>query len=303
VAALVIALAGAMNRQAHGRRVRVNQAEIVDVDLTQQLVRGTMWCQLYSPATRPYDASLRIAAPAGVAATSSDGWLTWQGLPGDSLGGLESQQPALIRREPYVCALPGQKRTIDDVTIQVASSKGLSACWWSKTALASETNLTIDRYGLLAGEFKQPLPVALTECILAHGEKLYRLGGLAPGQRVRVADLAPLNLEARLTERRVEQSKDVSTPWERDSVDVPRIMQMLMFHESARGRSYTGLAHRYQPEIDLSEHVRLGQAVLVGRAEQPVARMTWGDSTEPIAEEEDTNTWTWYRIVLPVEQP
>ena len=131
---------------------------------------------------------------------------------------------------------------------------------------AAESKLSIDRYGLLAGEFRQPLPVELTDCLLAHGEKLYRLGTLAAGQRVQLADLPPLNLEARLTQRRVEQSKDVSTPWEKDSVDIPRIMQMLMFHDAARGINYTGLTHRYQPEIDLSEHIRLGRAVLVGRA-------------------------------------
>ena len=48
---------------------------------------------------------------------------------------------------------------------------------------------------------------------------------------------------------------------------------MLMFHESARGKNYTGLTHRYQPQIDLSEHIRLGQAVLVGRAKYPVVNL------------------------------
>jgi hypothetical protein len=121
-----------------------------------------------------------------------------------------------------------------------------------------------------------------------------------------MSELPPLNLEARLTQRRIEQSKDVSTPWERDSVDVPRIMQMLMFHESARGRSYTGLTHRYQPQIDLSEHIRLGQAILVGRAKSvvgtlrvPSATNTSADNSS-LADPSDTNSWTWYRVILPV---
>jgi hypothetical protein len=295
-----MALAGAMGRQAHGSRVRVNQAEIVDIDLVEKRVRGTVWSHVFSPETRPYNIGLQIAAPRDVAGETPQRWLAWQGLPGDSLGGLESQQPSLISREPYFCDVPGGGGAIENVTLQVASSKSLAGCWWSKSDLAVAANLTIDRYGLLAGEFKQPLPVDLSECILAHGEKLYRLGSLKSGQQVRVADLAPLNLEARLTERRVEQSKDVSTPWERDSVDIPRIAQMLMFHESARGRSYTGLTHRYQPQIDLSEHIRLGQAVLVGRASEPATRLVGGDSNEGIAEPDDTNSWTWYRMVLPV---
>jgi hypothetical protein len=303
VAAGVIVLTGVLGRQAHGGRARLNQAEIVDVDLAHQLARGTVWSHLYSPKTQFYTASLKIAAPSGVAADQPSGWLAWQGLPGDSLGGLESVQPALVRREPYRCAVPGQAPQLTALTIQAASSKSLAAAWWSRTQLPTDTQLTIDRFGLLAGEFKQPLPVALTECLLAHGEKLYRLGKLEPGERVRIADLPPLNLEARLTERRVENSKDISTPWERDSVDIPRIVQMLMFHESARGSSYTGLTHRYQPETDLSEHIRLGQAVLVGRAGAPVARLMGDGATGPLIEDNEASTWTWYRIVLPVQHP
>jgi hypothetical protein len=300
MALATIAVAGVMNGQVHGRRVRVNQAEVIDIDLEQQVTRGTVWCHLYSPATRQYGGRLHVAAPQGVATTSPEGWIAWQGLPGDSLGGLESRQPTLLRREPYSVALEASPPEFDGLTVQVASSKCLLACWWSKTNLPNDARLSMDRYGLLAGEFRQPLDVKLADCLLAQGEKLYRLGNLAPGQSVRLADLPPLNLEARLTERRVEQSKDVSTPWEQDSVDIPRIMQMLMFHDAARGTNYTGLTHRYQAKIDLSEHVRLGRAVLVGRAIQPLATIAGGDSNAPLASPDDTNTWTWYRIVLPV---
>jgi hypothetical protein len=168
--------------------------------------------------------------------------------------------------------------------------------------LQGGSRLTIDRYGLLSGSFEQPLSIPLSECLLAHGEKLYRLGTLAPGQRVTMADLPPLNLEARLTERRIEQTKDVTTPWEQNSIDVPRIMQMVMFHDAARGRAYTGLTHRYQPQLDLSEHVRLGRAVLVGRAAAPASRLVQGgDESSRLADSDDTRTWTWYRIVMPVE--
>jgi hypothetical protein len=308
VALLVAVLAGAMNSQVHGRSARMNQAEIIDIDLAQHRVRGTLWCHVYSPATAAYRAKLDVSAPPGVVSSATSGWLAWQGLPGSALGGLESRQPALFSREAYEIRGPGQAPAIDDLTIQIASSKALGGTWTATTSLPSQTDLKIDRYGLLAGEFRYPLPIQLSDCLLAHGEKLYRLGTLEPGERVALADLPPLNLEARLTERRVEQSKDVSTPWEQDSVDVPRIVQMLMFHDAARGRSYTGLTDRYQPRLDLSEHVRLGQAVLVGRAEKPVARIAAGDSgvpasAPPLVAGDNLQTWTWYRILLPVNRP
>jgi len=323
VALGVAAFAGAMNSQVHGRRTRLNQAEIIDIDLAQHRVRGTLWCHVYSPATAAYRAKLNVNAPPGVVASATSGALAWQGLPGNALGGLESQQPALFRREPYAIIGPGQSPEIRDLTIQIASSKALGGTWTAATSLPSQTKLTIDRYGLLAGEFRFPLPIQLSDCLLAHGEKLYRLGTLAPGERVALADLPPLNLEARLTERRVEQSKDVSTPWEQDALDIPRIVQMLMFHDAARGRSYTGLTNRYQPRLDLSEQVRLGQAVLVGRAEKPVAELVAGDSAAldsaasdsaalgsaavpaagPLAAGDNLQTWTWYRLLLPVNRP
>jgi len=298
VAVGAIAVAAIIDRQVHGSRMRLNQAEIIDIDLANQTARGTVWTHVYSPITKGVDAGLDLSLPSGLVSSTSVGWLSWQGLPGDALGALESRQPVLVRREPYLITLPGAMPRIDGLTVQVASSKSLAACWWATTDLPADNKLTIDRFGLLTGDFQSPLPVALSECILAHDEKMYRIGALSPGQRIRMADLAPLDIEARLTQRRVEQTKDISTPWERDSVDIVRIMQMLMFHEAARGSTYTGLTHRYQPRVDLSQHVRLGAAVLVGRASEPVARLS--DRDAPIVDAADTNTFTWYRIVLPV---
>ena len=77
--------------------------------------------------------------------------------------------------------LPGKQGEVDGLTVQVASSKSLAGCWWAKTALPEESKLTLDRYGLLAGEFRLPLSIDLTDCMLAHGEKLYRLGTLNGG--------------------------------------------------------------------------------------------------------------------------
>ena len=57
--------------QAHGSRVRLNQVEIVDIDLAKRIARGTVWSHVYSPATAHYDATLQIAPPAGVDGTAA----------------------------------------------------------------------------------------------------------------------------------------------------------------------------------------------------------------------------------------
>jgi hypothetical protein len=298
---VVAAIATAMyfKTQVHGRGVRLNQAEIIDIDLGTQTLRGTAWCHLYSPQTGRYSAKLALQCPPALTPQTPQGWLAYQGLPGDGLGGLESRQPALASRPDYYVQLPEAAAGLESLVITTSSTKSLAACWWSQTRLSTDHQLRLDRFGLLTGEFRQPLPVELTECLLAHGEKLYRLGTLRPGQVVRLSELDPLNLEARLTQRRIEQTKDVSTPWEQDSVDVPRIVQMLMFHTAARGTSYTGLTHRYQPQLDLSEHIRLGQAVLVGRCATPVLALHT-PADQPLVPAHHAQYWTWFRLVIPV---
>ena len=74
---------------------------------------------------------------------------------------------------------------------------------------------------------------------------------------------------------------------------------MLMLHQAVRGPTYTRMSHRYQPQIDLSEHHRLGRAILIGRADEPVASLELADLPP---DQLQTNTWTWYRIILPVQK-
>ena len=302
IAAGLGALAWALGAQWHGQRVRINQAEVVDIDTTLGVVRGTAWAHLYSPATNHFDPHLHFDLPSGFSSDRVNepaGWLAWQGLPGESLGGLGSRQVALAAAEPYAISQPGKRPNITGLPVQVASSKSMSARWWSHAELQTNANLSVSQFGVLTGEFRQPLTLDLSDCLLIHGEKLYRLGKLPAGQAVHLEDFPPLNLEARLTQRTVVNSRDVSTPWDKASLDVPRILLMMMFHDAARGSSYTGLTNRYQSYLDLTDHVRLGRAVLAGRAPAGVSQLQ-SPSGESLVDSADVQSWTWYRIVLPV---
>ena len=297
VAVLLGGLAWALAGQSHGQRVRVNQAEIVDLDWETRTLRGTVWSHVYSPTTAHFDPALKIDRPIDTTADPR-GWLIWHGLPGESLGGLSSRQVQLAAAEPYRAELPGGELKLNGLPIPAASSKSLTARWWAEADVPGEVRLGENQFGVLTGEFPFPLPIELTDCLMIYGEKLYRMSKLIPGQTVHMEDYTPLNLEARLTQRTVVQSKDVSTPWDRSSTEVPRIALMMMFHDAARGSSYTGLTSRYPPTIDLTDQVRVGRAVLTGRARQNVCRLVQGD--EPLAGDADLQSWTWYRIVLPV---
>jgi len=218
------------------------------------------------------------------------------------MGGLGSRQVALSAAEPYSIEPPGPQPAVKGLPVQVASSKSLSARWWSQTDLQPEARLVENQFGVLTGDFRQPLAVELTDSLLIHGEKLFRLGKLQPGQTVHLEDFAALNLEARLTQRTVVMSKDVSTPWDRASTDVPRILLMMMFHDAARGSSYTGLTNRYQPYIDLTDQVHMGRAILCGRAASSFCHLSAADG-HSLVDQDAIQSWTWCRVVLPVSPP
>lgn len=283
---------------AHGSLTRVNQIEIVDLDVSQGIVRGTLWSHVYSPTGNNLQLSLSIAGN-GTNWQQVQGVADWQGLPGEGLGGLSSPQVALDASVPYLISPPGRVALVDSLPLRTASSKALAGRWWGQTELTKDLPvIRLNAYGHLEGDLKNPLPVKFTDCLLASGEWLYRIESLKAGQTIKLSSLTALNLESRLMRREVIDSKDLSTPWNPNETDVSRIMQMLMLHDAVHGPTYTGLSHRYQPQIDLSEHIRLSRAVLMGRADQPAAMLKLaGISAEKLQQQ----TWTWYRLILPVQ--
>ena len=287
-----------LGQLAHGTATRVNQVELIDIDAAQGIVRGTLWSHLYSPTGRTWQMKLQVADQKK-AWKEIDGVADWQGLPGSGLGGLASPQIALDATNPYMISPPGKIAVIDSLPVRTASSKALAARWWSRTDLTKDLPpLTTNQYGHLQGEIVNPFPFKLTECQIASGEWLYRILELRPGQRVKVETLDAFNLEARLARRSVVDTKDLSVPWKSDDTDLPRIMQMLMLHNAVKGPTYTGMSHRYQPQIDMTDHLRFSRAILTGQADVSAAAL----QLEGVpAGELQQQQWIWYRLVLPVQ--
>jgi len=300
---IVLAFTGAawyMARSAHGRSLRLNEAEVIDVDTMSGVIRGTTWHHLYSPVADQFDLSLDVDAPRIQAGREPHGWLSWQGLPGSGLGGLSSQQVSLAESPTYEVLPPGPKMGIEHLPVPVASSKALAGRWWGRSELEPIATLTTNEFGLPRGEVRNPFDFDLDECLLAYDEWLFRLQKIPAGGSVSIEDFASLNLEARLTQRTVVDAKDITTPWEQDSFDVPRIVQIMLFHETARGRNYTGLTHKYLGHLDLTEHLRSGRAVFVGRMPSPVSQLKLSETHADAAMGQVQN-WSWIRIVLPVD--
>lgn len=310
-------LAWYLSSVSRGDSVKINQVDLVDVDVDQQLVRGTSWSHVYSPATQRFDLSLETGAPVDKSASgdASGQLLSWQGLPGDAMGGMNTENAARLFNQPYrisSAALPQEagSASLTDLPIQVGSSKTLVARWWNESDVGRLDKLVSRRQtGLLRGTFGNPLDVELEDCILYFGSWAYVMDrGLSPRQTITVAELpAPRTLEWHLTRRKVEtggrrrgevdDDRNLATSWDRSSDDVPRILELMMLHDAAGGTTYTGLGGDYQGFVDLSAHLGLDRAVLVGRVKRPAAQLMRDGRS--LADDYDRR-WTYYRLVFPV---
>ena len=139
----------------------------------------------------------------------------------------------------------------------------------------------------------------MSNCRVYYENWAYTIDGrLKPGQEVDLEDITPLDLKWQLMRRRVVESHEVTSLWDRtDVTNAPRITEMMMFYGAAGGRAYTGLTHGYLGFLDMSRQLRSGQAVLVGQVSGPAT--TWTHDQQPWTDKLD-KSWTYYRISLPV---
>jgi NifB/MoaA-like Fe-S oxidoreductase len=75
------------------------------------------------------------------------------------------------------------------------------------------------------------------------------------------------------------------------------LVTMCTFHDEAGGTEYTGLTHRALRELDLTELMRLGRGILIGRMRAPTARVLVDG-----VEREPADRATFVRIIVPVRQ-
>ncbi|MEQ8791176.1 MAG: hypothetical protein RIC55_33245 [Pirellulaceae bacterium] len=312
------ALAWYLADVSRGGSVKVNQVDLVDIDVESNLLRGTSWSHVYSPNTQRFDLSVDAGQPAESAAAESVAagqLLSWQGLPGDAMGGMNTETAARMFNQPYRISSSSLPRDVGPaeltgMPIQVGSSKTLVARWWRKTDSPRLDRLVSRRQTrLLTGTLGNPLDIELKDCVLYYSSWAYVMDrDLAPNQTVTIDELPPpRTLEWHLTRRsvdsggrrrgEVDDDRSLATAWNRTGGNVPRIMEVMMLHDAAGGATYTGLGGDYQSFVDLSAHLGLDRAILLGRVENPAAELL--RDGEPMADDYDRR-WTYYRIVLPV---
>lgn len=313
---IVVAFSAAAYLLAHrlkGDRIRVNQVDLVDVDVESGRVRGTAWANVFSPRMNRYDLAFEPRLLGGRMRGEATALCAWLGLPGDALGGMSPRtaEPAVWQTR---YGFSGGLDALDDVPIPIWSTKSLTGRWTARADVPVEGRLKAEE-GLLEGTIRSTLPFTLSDCLLAYGIHAYELGTIGPGESAEVGpSLRRRELKSLLTGRQIvivakgnekEDYHSQSTPYDPASVDTAYVLRAMMFHEAAGGRAYTGMSNRYQGFVDLSHLLKTGRAVLVGRAE-PAAGNAEHHGAEllcngqPVPPEQVRHTAA-YRFVFAVE--
>ena len=156
----------------------------------------------------------------------------------------------------------------------------------------------------IEGTFSNPLDQTIKDCRLLYGEYVYQLPDrLEPGDEIDIVgdDLREQTTSSYLN-RRSKDDSDVNRarkiPWDPTSTRVDRLAEVLMFYSAAGGQEYTGLSHSYQPFVDLTEHLQLSRAILVGKVDSLVTPLQIDGQS---SDDSYDSASTFVRLIFPVE--
>lgn len=285
-----------------GHDVRVNQVDLIDLEAESNLVRGTSWATVFSPRTDRYRLAFEVAGPDGARAPTLAAWF---GLPGAGLGGMDPKtSPPAAWKQGY--EFSPDLDEVRGLPIAAWATRSLTARWAAQAEPPLETHLREEEQSLL-GTVVNRSAGTLENVLLCHRGWVYELGRLENGSHAELDRTSPRReLRTFLTGQRyvIKEGRYLPTPYDRASADVGYILRAMMFHRAAGGRQYTGLHHRYQGFVDVSDLLQAGRAVLVAQA---APEATPGPHLprlvhdgQPLAAAQ--RRLTLYRFVFPVSQ-
>lgn len=287
-----------------GDQLRLNQVEIVDVDLNSGLARGTIWSHFFTPQVDEYDLSVkpRLLGVSDLANTERQ--VAWLGLPGYSLGGMQASAAQTNVFQSGYSYSPALQSMLD-LPVQVWSTKTITARWSATVDTPSAAELRRRDDGLLAGEISNNFGGELEDCLLLYGRWAYHFGRLAEGATIHLdSSQQPRTVKTSLTSATAGDTtitntvEDGTVPYQHANSDVTRLAKTMMFFDAINGPRYTNKYNRYQSFVDLSHLLQQDNlAVLLARSMQPASQ--WLNGGEPLRSNDDRH-WTYYRFVLPV---
>ncbi|MCP4170597.1 MAG: hypothetical protein GY758_07490 [Fuerstiella sp.] len=296
--------------------LQLNQWHVVDVtaDEGRSHIMARSWMSVSTPATMRTDVkavpSLRDDFSSGPAT------LTWAGRPEDVFGGMYRAGGIALGRQSYTQEGPDDGRLLGLPFLE-NGSRSLFAEWSRESDRLIDTRLSVSGFGLLTGTFSHNLPFAISDCVIAYGNRVYRTRGSTGETTVLSAgdvwdsgspDIFAFDLKTWLNGSRTVRpvggelrsnrgSTTVNTPYDKSSVDPHYILTMASLFDTAGGSAYTGLSQALFRQMELSDTIRLNHAVLIGLTGTPATSLTVDNvAIEP------TVSQTVVRLVLPVNR-
>jgi hypothetical protein len=202
--------------------------------------------------------------------------------------------------EPY--ELSSKVGVASGVPMATWSSKSFSGRWTAPDCRLVAADLRENADRQLTGTIRLAESVArgfkLTRCALFYDRWAYPIESLSADEPIDVARLESRTAETLLTERHLLNDSNRSNPYDQAGLDPSRILQVMMFYKIAGGRKYTGLLNRQQHQLDFSDQLALGRAVLVGLG-PPAAQMDVDG--RPLPTDASAEHLSIYRFVIPVQ--
>ena len=315
VASVGIWLLGRRNR---AERVQANQASVIDFDLDTHLARGASWFGVYSPRSALYSLAVEPNWP-GPHAAAAPAITSWFGLPGTSLGGMNSRTAELpLFDRPYPC--DAEATALGPTPLAAWSSRSYTARWFNTDARLIDADLHENADHQLAGTIKLTTGQGSSAAnggaatgqgggatfelhggVLFYDRWAYKIPeSLTAGAQLEIERLeSPLMAET-LLYRAAGKSTAKYKPLPlttRASIDRGRILEIMQLFRAAGGRQYTGLTNRYQSFVDLSDLLALDRAVLIAVG-PPAATLTVDGQSLPSSD--TAPPVSYYRFVIPV---
>ena len=307
VSLIFCGLAIGISRATRPDTIKINQLEIIDIDTINGEVRGSVWGNLYSPTGQTCSIGLDKSHQLGFEIDSN--LITWHGLPGNGLGGMTTTaNPGLLKtnyEQSFQIGENGQtlNTEIEDLPLQVSSTKPIFATWWASIEPESRVQLNRDpRLTQLRGRVNYKLPFKLKNCRLIFENWAYVLENpLNPGDTFDVqTGTTEKSLRSILTRKVKLKKSDRSenSPWDPTDIRVNRIADIMMFYQASGGMAYTNLSHQYHSFTDMTDQLNLHRAILVGEVDEPGAILKVNGKSA-LAQYDQTTTVV--RILLEVQ--
>lgn len=289
--------------RAKGTELRVNQVDVVDVDIPAKRVRGASFVNVFSPSNRDYDVAVtpKSVRGDGPSPPGTETRISWFASPDMGLRGMGGGGRALgFGAEGYRYAPDGRAERLERVRIPIWSTKAFTARWTAplggdEPIIESDLiPLGLDR---LSGTIANRTGVALKGAVLAFNKRVYyNLGTIEPGESRQVELTQDRNLSGHLND--LLASYTTSSTRGPDQIDRYALMQAILFHESDTAGT-NPLPSRPLHELDLTGQLLLDRPMLVAEVDRPLTGLDLGEGVTPDRGERTTVL----RVLLPLTHP